>query len=268
MAQWRSAPPVRMSGQTKSSRISSGPPVHGQRVAGARRSAGRGGRRGSRRPRRSHRRARSRRPPAAPRGGPAARRPRRAASRARAARAAQCRSSPQPKRSSGNGSSSAARGAPKAVTRPDLHEARLARQRQRPAPGHPPGRVAAQGLGGLGEVEREALAERHEAVEEARRQAHVVVDDQRPVARRRRPAPSSRLRFSNFPPLEPPRQRVRPPAPAPARPVAPKASRTSWRSERSAPSAAGQQRAGPVDAQPRARAAAPARRRGGPAAAP
>ena len=73
-----------------------------------------------------------------------------------AASAAQCRSSPQPKRSSGNGSSSARNGAAERGERADLYEARLAHERQRPPARGLPGRVRAQRLRGLRQVELES----------------------------------------------------------------------------------------------------------------
>ena len=59
---------------------------------------------------------------------------------------------------------------------------------------------------GLRELQREALAEEQEAVEEAARQLHVVVDHEQPVGARllgglAARLPSSRLRFSNLPTL-------------------------------------------------------------------
>ena len=60
--------------------------------------------------------------------------------------------------------------------RADLDEAGLAHERGRPPPRDLPGRMAAQRLRGLRQVELERLAHAHEAVEERARQPHVVVD--------------------------------------------------------------------------------------------
>ena len=62
--------------------------------------------------------------------------------------------------------------------------------------------MAAQRLRGLGEVEREGLADAEEAVEEARGSAHVVVDHQRPVGLPGRPAASSAVEVLELAALE------------------------------------------------------------------
>jgi len=81
-------------------------------------------------------------------------------------------------RSSGNGNRVEKVRREKAVHRADLDERSLAHDAERAAARERPGRVGVQTVGGLGEVEREALCEEQEAVEEAARQQHVVVDEQ------------------------------------------------------------------------------------------
>ncbi len=173
------------------------------------------------------------------------------------ASADQCASSPQPKRSGGNGSSGLEGAACKATTGPISTKAvsrtTLAARR----------RVTAQAacercaVGRLGEPQAEALGQEHEGVQEAGGQRDVVVE--RPAASRSpRPGarPAARLRFSNFP--RPPTGRV--------------AKCTSWR-ERSSSRAGGGEQVGRVlaldaERQHAARRAARGRPRQPPAATP
>ena len=97
------------------------------------------------------------------------------------ARAPQWLSRPQPKRRSGNGISSCATARRNTCQWPDLHVLRAPGERPRPPAGDAPGGVAATGLGRLGQVQRQPLAHREHAVEEARRQVDVVVGDHDPV---------------------------------------------------------------------------------------
>ncbi len=84
-------------------------------------------------------------------------------------------------RRSGNGSSTGNVVPGERSHRADLHEARLAHDAAGAAAGDRPGGVRVQAVGGLCERQREALAQEQEAVEEAARQLHVVVDHQQPV---------------------------------------------------------------------------------------
>ncbi len=82
----------------------------------------------------------------------------------------------------------------------DLDEARLAHRAAWMPSRDRPRRVGVQAVRGLCEREREALAQEQEAVEEAARQLHVVVDHAAASrGPRRGGSASSRLRFSNLP---------------------------------------------------------------------
>ena len=84
-------------------------------------------------------------------------------------------------RRSGNGSSSRAAAADQRGHGADLDEAGPARERARAAARDVPRGVRGEGVRGLGELEPEGLGGGQEAVQEAARQDHVVVDDQQPV---------------------------------------------------------------------------------------
>ena len=88
-------------------------------------------------------------------------------------------------RSAGNGSSAENVRRENAVTGPISTKRCLAHDAERAPARDRPGRVRAQAVRRLGEVEREALGEEQEAIEKAARQEDVVVDEQQPVVARR-----------------------------------------------------------------------------------
>ncbi len=114
--------------------------------------------------------------------------------------AAQCRSRPQPIRSSGNGSRTSKVALCEGRHRADLDEGRLAHHARRPPPRDRPGGVGVQPVAGLREAQRETLAEEQEPVEEAAGELDVVIDHEQPVVAGGGCAASSALRFSNLPP--------------------------------------------------------------------
>ena len=126
-------------------------------------------------------------------------------------------------RSAGKGSSVEKVRAGEGGHRADLHEGRLAHDAARAPARDRPGRVGAQAVRRLGEIEREALGEEQEAIEEAARQLRrrrrstssqswSPIEDS-PAHPSTRLAASRRLRFSNLPSL----------------PGGPMCSSTSWR---------------------------------------
>ncbi len=98
------------------------------------------------------------------------------------ASAAQWASRPQPMRSSGKGSSVGKVARANAVTGPISTKLVSRTTLQRAPPRLRPRGMRVQAVGGLGELQREALAQEQEAVEEAARQLDVVVDHEQPVA--------------------------------------------------------------------------------------
>ena len=211
MAQCRSVPPVRMSGQTNRSRTSAPRPrraVDRQRPRRRGRSADRGGRRGSGRPPPRRRRASRRAPTRADswRTGSASTTPSRQPRWPGERRPVEVEApavAELGEREQLGGRPPAERG-----HRPDLDEARLAHERRRPPPRDLPGRMAAERLRRLRQVKAKRLTNRNKPIKERARKAHVVVDDEqssrpRTVAgpRGRRTAASTRFRFSNLPPL-------------------------------------------------------------------
>ena len=147
-------------------------------------------------------------------------------------------------RSSGNGSSTGNARAGEGRHGADLHEARLAHDAARVPARDRPRRVRVQAMRGLRERQREALAQEQEAVEEAARQLHVVVDHEQPVV----------VRIG--------------PRPAHARPPAPPAAGSGSRTCRACPAGTcaarrrGASAAAPRASPPPARGARGARRRG------
>ena len=180
-----------MSAATNRRRISARPPVGGEHVARALR--GQVGTVGeeARPPRRVRPRCGTRAHGSRPRGGRAWRRPRRAPA-ALGGQRRPVQIEPPAEAQLGErqqlGGGAPPEGGRAGRSRRSASRAPATRAPPRDAPGG----VAALALRGLGEVELEALADGHEAIEEALWQAQVVVDDEQPVEIRwgqRRQAP-------------------------------------------------------------------------------